>query len=48
VLSIRPKEQKKRRINLTAGQAKTVGWLALAIVPFMGFAIAAIIWWLRR
>jgi len=48
VLSIRPKEQKNRRINLTAGQAKTVGWLALAIVPFIGFAIAAIIWWLRR
>ena len=47
-LSIRPKEQKSRRINLTPIQAGLLGWTALAIVPFFGLITATIMWWRRR
>ncbi|MDY6784529.1 MAG: Gldg family protein [Cyanobacteriota bacterium] len=47
-LSIRPKQPKNRRLNLTIGQASAIGWLAVFIVPLLGFAIAALMWWRRR
>ncbi len=47
-LSIRPKEQQNRRINLTAAQAGTLGWTAIAIVPLVGFMTAGVLWWRRR
>jgi ABC-type uncharacterized transport system involved in gliding motility auxiliary subunit len=48
LLSIRPKEPKNRRLNLTPPQVNLLGWTALAIVPLIGFAGAGILWWLRR
>ncbi|MFB2771586.1 GldG family protein [Pelatocladus sp. BLCC-F211] len=47
-LSIRPKEPKNRRINLTALQANVLAISSLLILPLIGFAVAAILWWLRR
>ncbi len=47
-LSIRPKEQKNRRINLTSALAGILGWTALLIVPLIGFTTAGVIWWRRR
>ena len=48
LLSIRPKEPKNRRINLTPQQANILGLTALGVVPLMGLATAVILWWLRR
>lgn len=48
LLSIRPKEAKNRRINLTPQQANILGLTALGFVPLIGFGTAAILWWLRR
>jgi ABC-type uncharacterized transport system involved in gliding motility auxiliary subunit len=47
-LSIRPKQPKNRRLNLTMGQASAIGWLAIFIVPLLGFAMAGWLWWRRR
>jgi ABC-type uncharacterized transport system involved in gliding motility auxiliary subunit len=47
-LSIRPKEQKNRRINLTQEQAGGLGWTALLLVPLVGFTTAGVMWWRRR
>ena len=47
-LSIRPKEQKNRRINLTPLQAGIIGWTALFIMPLLGIIAAVIAWWRRR
>ena len=48
ILSIRPKEAKNRRLNLTTQQAGIISWLALLIVPALGFLAAIITWWKRR
>ncbi|TVQ46802.1 MAG: ABC transporter [Gloeocapsa sp. DLM2.Bin57] len=48
ILSIRPKEPKNRRLNLTTEQANILGWLALVLVPLAGFLVAIITWWRRR
>ncbi len=48
LLSIRPKEAKNRRINLTPQQANILGWSSLLVVPLLGFGMALIFWWLRR
>lgn len=48
VLSIRPKEDKNRRITMTVQQANLVGWLSLAILPLLGFGSAGVLWWQRR
>ena len=48
ILSIRPREQTNRRINLSPLQAGIISWMAIRIMPLFGFAIAGIIWWRRR
>jgi ABC-type uncharacterized transport system involved in gliding motility auxiliary subunit len=47
-LSIRPKQQKNRRINLNPTQAEILTLTALLIVPLLGLVIAGIMWWRRR
>lgn len=48
LLSIRPKEQKNRRINMTFLQASLLAWLAIIVVPFLGLVTAGFLWWKRR
>lgn len=47
-LSIRPKEPKNRRLNLTPLQSGALWWTALVIIPLVGFTTAGMIWWRRR
>ena len=47
-LSIRPKEPKNRRLNLTPGQAGAIGWVALLVMPLVGFTTAGVMWWRRH
>jgi ABC-type uncharacterized transport system involved in gliding motility auxiliary subunit len=47
-ISIRPKEQKNRRITLNAAQANLIGWTAIAFLPLFGFITAFVVWWNRR
>jgi len=47
-LSVRPKEPKNRRITLSPQQAAIAGWLALVILPLLGFGSAFFVWWRRR
>ncbi|NES85222.1 MAG: ABC transporter [Moorea sp. SIO2B7] len=47
-LSIRPKQQKNRRINITPLEAGIIGWMALLIMPLLGLISAGIAWWRRR
>ena len=47
-LSIRPKEAKNRRINLTTQQANILSLTALALVPLIAFGTAVTLWWQRR
>ena len=47
-LSIRPREQKNRRINLTVLQAEILRWTAVLIVPLFGLLTAVVMWWRRR
>jgi ABC-type uncharacterized transport system involved in gliding motility auxiliary subunit len=47
-LSIRPKESKNRRINLSLVQTGILGWTALVIMPLLGFTTAGVMWWRRR
>lgn len=48
LLSIRPKEPKNRRLNITTLQAGLLSWLSIIIVPFLGLLIAGFLWWRRR
>jgi ABC-type uncharacterized transport system involved in gliding motility auxiliary subunit len=47
-LSIRAKDPKNRRLSLTNQEANLVGWLALLILPLLGFGAAFAVWWKRR
>ena len=47
-LSVRPKAQNQRRLNLTPLQTNLLGWISLVILPLIGFASAVLLWWLRR
>jgi ABC-type uncharacterized transport system involved in gliding motility auxiliary subunit len=47
-LSVRPKEAKNRRINLTTQQANILSLTALALVPLIAFGTAVTLWWQRR
>ncbi len=46
--SIRPKEQKDRRLNLTPVQASVLGWTSLLFVPLFGLLSAGFVWLRRR
>ena len=48
ILSISPREQTNRRINLTPLQAGIISWMALLIMPLIGLIVAVITWWRRR
>ncbi len=48
VLSIAPKDPTNRRIEMTAVQANVVGWLAILIMPLIGFSLCGFLWWQRR
>jgi ABC-type uncharacterized transport system involved in gliding motility auxiliary subunit len=47
-LSIRPKEAKNRRINLSVAQTLLLQWTSLLFLPLIGFIASALIWWQRR
>ena len=47
-LSLRPKEQTNRRINLTPAEAVIISWTATTIMPMLGFIVAGVIWWRKR
>ncbi len=47
-LSIRPKEVKNRRINLTTAQANLLTSLSLFVLPLLGLVAAIVLWWRRR
>ncbi|WP_310834392.1 hypothetical protein [Aetokthonos hydrillicola] len=48
LLSIRPKEAKNRRINLTTSQARVLALSSLLVLPLVGFTAAGVVWWRRR
>jgi ABC-type uncharacterized transport system involved in gliding motility auxiliary subunit len=48
LIAIRPKEAGDRRLTLTADQSKSVGWLALLIIPGAIFGMGVYTWWRRR
>ncbi len=47
-LSIRPKEPRNRRINLSILQTTLLAISSLLLLPLLGLVTAAIIWWKRR
>ncbi|MBW4648806.1 MAG: Gldg family protein [Kastovskya adunca ATA6-11-RM4] len=47
-LSLRPREQTNRRINLSPVQGSALAWISLLLVPLLGFTTAGVIWWRRR
>ncbi len=47
-LSIRPKQAKDRRLNLSPLQANIITILSLGVVPLLGLIAAGITWWRRR
>ncbi len=48
LLSIRPKQEKNRRINMTQTQATLLGWTSLLLFPVIGLGMAILLWWKRR
>ncbi|MDJ0661898.1 MAG: Gldg family protein [Crocosphaera sp.] len=47
-LSIRPKEAKDRRLNLSPSQVNIITILSLGVFPLLGLVAAGITWWRRR
>ena len=47
-LSIRAKEPENRRINLNPLQANAIFWIAMVVMPLVGFILAGLTWWQRR
>lgn len=47
-LSIRPKEAKNRRLNLSQQQVNILSLTSLLLIPLIGLGTAVILWWLRR
>ncbi|MBD2445693.1 Gldg family protein [Nostoc sp. FACHB-152] len=47
-LSIRPKEVKNRRLNLSGIQASFLALTSLLFLPVIGFLAAGLVWWRRR
>lgn len=48
VLSIRPKESRNRRLNMTEAQGSLLAWTSIIILPLIGFITAGFMWWRRR
>jgi ABC-type uncharacterized transport system involved in gliding motility auxiliary subunit len=48
LLSIRPKEAKNRRINLTTAQGQLLELLSLFVLPLIGLIAASVLWWRRK
>ena len=48
LLSIRPKQEKNRRINMTQTQVTLLGWTSLLLFPVIGLGMAILLWWKRR
>ena len=48
VLSIRPKEARNRRLNMTEAQGSLLAWTSIIILPLLGFITAGFMWWRRR
>jgi len=46
-LSISPKFPSNRRLNIESFHVILTSWLALLIIPGLGFATAILIWWKR-
>jgi ABC-type uncharacterized transport system involved in gliding motility auxiliary subunit len=47
-LSIRPKEPRNRRMNLSTSQANLLTLSSLFVLPLLGLVAAGAIWWKRR
>ena len=47
-LSIRPKEPKNRRLELSPEKGRLLSWLGLGLLPLGAFGAAAALWWQRR
>ena len=47
-LSLRPKQQQNRRLNITPIQAAVLNWLNLLIMPLLALIAAVVVWWQRR
>jgi ABC-type uncharacterized transport system involved in gliding motility auxiliary subunit len=47
-LSIRPKEAKNRRLNITTAQANLLTLSSLLLLPLIGLVGATVLWWKRR
>ncbi len=47
-LSIRPKEEKNRRLNITSQQAQEITLTSMLILPLIGVTAAGFQWWRRR
>ncbi|NET12875.1 MAG: ABC transporter, partial [Okeania sp. SIO1H6] len=48
ILSISPKKNTNRRIAMKLVRARFLSWMAIVILPFLGFTIGGIIWWRRQ
>ncbi|MGY6530786.1 MAG: GldG family protein [Cyanobacterium sp.] len=46
-LSISPRLPSNRRLNIESFHVNLIGWLALLIIPGLGFGTAIFIWWKR-
>ncbi len=48
LISIRPKTEQDRRINLPANTQRLLFYLIVIVLPFLSLIIGAIVWWRRR
>lgn len=48
LISIRPKEQQRNELVLTAGQSRTVMYSSAIFLPLLVLAAGALVWWRRR
>ncbi len=47
-LSIRPRPVTNRRLMITPILGRSLSWVAIVILPLLGFVTAGILWWRRR
>ncbi len=48
LISIRPKEEADRRVNLSAATQRMLFYLIVIVLPFISLLVGAIVWWRRR